>query len=170
MALLRFSGNCPDCWDGAFEGVAQFYHIGDAGFTDCLLHLEWADSLMDYEKANVGHVEFVVAAHHFREDEVNCMRTEEPEKSCFGTCDGNDVAFPFGAEEDLIFTEKVGEIQAFWLKCQICAIHCVPGAIVLHEKWQLGKGDDGIDIQRGLEVRRRIFKPKTKRGASVENQ
>jgi hypothetical protein len=86
---------------------------------------------MANQKGDVFHVLGVVAAHHFGEDQVDGVWAEEFEPPGRGAEDGDDELLPIRAEEDLIFLEEMGDLEALLLELLVDRVTGIPKSFIV---------------------------------------
>ena len=97
----------------ALERVAQLDQIGEDSFDKRAFDLLWRDVIVADEECNVRHVLRIVAAHHLGEDQIGRGGAEESQPARRRMGDGNEVLFPIAAEEDLVGSEEMGDVETF---------------------------------------------------------
>ena len=140
--------NPPHQRQGAGEGVVQFDDVGHTHVCEGGLHHRGGDAIVADHEGDVLHVLLILAAHHFRENEVDGVRAKEFEASRFGARDRHDVRLPVGAQEDLMFRKNMRDLKSLSLEAIIHGIPRRPKSLVVLERRQLDLPNDDIDILR----------------------
>jgi len=144
----------------ARESVVQLDHVGHAHVRKGGFHLLAGDPVVADHEGDVFEIQFVIAAHHLGEDEIEGVGAEELQPTSFRSHHRHNVSFPIRSEKNLMLGENVRDVETFTFVPIIHRIPRRPEALVVFERGQLNLTDDDIDVLRGSDFTGNSIKPK----------
>jgi len=98
------------------------------------------------EERDVCHVLRIVAAHHLGEDQIGRGGAEEPQPARRRMGDGNEVSFPIAAEEDLVGSEEMSDVETFRAQFIVRLFLRFPEGFIGSQLIQICKGYDRVHV------------------------